>query len=133
MGRLIGSFFVGKVGSSSLLPTCVNGMGVVGVIGVSLNLGDFLTICLAGVSVAVAFNGGTGLFLGDDLMALTNPFLSASVSDPRPDFGNSFGFLSWLLPPIYSWPPAITYLGLSPSSAYPYCKGSSQYFLNFCL
>ena len=81
---------MGKVGSSSLLLTCVNGMGVVGVF---LNLGDFLTVCLAGISIAVAFNGVTGLFLGDDLVALTNPFLSAGISGPRPDFSNGFGFL----------------------------------------
>ena len=70
-------------------------MGVAGVVGVSLNLGDFLTGCLAGVSVLVVFNGGPGLFLGDDLVAMPDPFFSTSVFEPRLDFGNGFGFFSF--------------------------------------
>ena len=95
VGHLIGSFSIGKVGSSPLLPTRVIGMGVVGVMGVSLNLGDFLTGCLAGVSVVVVFDGEPGLFLGDNLVAMPDPFFSTGVFDPRPNFGNGFGFFSF--------------------------------------
>ena len=95
MGRLIGSFSIGKVGSLPLLLTRVFGMGVVGVMGVSLNLGDFLTSCLAGVSVVVVFDGEPGLFLGDNLVAMPDPFFSTGVFDPRPDFSNGFSFFSF--------------------------------------
>ena len=70
-------------------------MGVTGVVGVSLNLGDFLTGCLAGVAVVIVSNGGPGLFLGDDLVGMLDPFFSTGDFDPRPNFGRGFGFFSF--------------------------------------
>ena len=95
VGHLIGSSAIGKVGSSFLSPTCDIGMGVTGVVGVSLNLGDFLTGCLAGVTVVVVSNGGPGLFLGDDLVGMLDPFFSTGDFSPRPDFGRGFSFFSF--------------------------------------
>ena len=112
-------------------------MGVAGVVGVSLNLGDFLTSCLAGVTVVVVSNGGPGLFLGDDLVAMLDPLFLTDDFDPRPDFGRGFGFFSFSHCFFFSlasaalflfWLLATTCLDPSPSSPCPYCKGSSQYF-----
>ena len=112
-------------------------MGVAGVMGVSLNLGDFLTSCLAGVAVVAISNGGPGLFLRDDLVGMIDPIFSTGDFDPRPNFGRGFGFflflsvsfsLSLQLLFFFFWLLASTCLDPSPSSPCPYCKGSSQYF-----